>query len=149
MLTARRALVGLALLVLTAAALAPLWVERIEQPGDPGSRLQAVSEAFVRYREETGKWPCDWSGRSSFAARLSSFDCVAGQGPGGEVVDRWGNVLRVVYQAPTPKLPGASRGAIALVSPGRNGELETRDSSAVRGEAAGDDQIWIVTREVR
>jgi hypothetical protein len=147
--TARRALVGLALLVLTAAALAPLWIERIAQPEDPGSRLRAVSEAFVRYREETGTWPCDWRGRTSFAARLSSFDCVAGRGPGGEVVDRWGNVLRVVYQAPTPKLPGAGRGAIALVSPGRNGELETRDSSAIRGEAAGDDQVWIVTREVR
>jgi hypothetical protein len=55
----------------------------------------------------------------------------------------------VAVRLERPKLPGASRGAIALVSPGRNGELETRDSSAVRGEAAGDDQIWIVTREVR
>jgi hypothetical protein len=149
MRAARQVLVGLGLLVATGAALAPLWIGRIEQLDDPGSRLQRVSEVFVRYREETGSWPCEWTGRTSFAARLSSFECVAGQGLGGEVVDRWGNVLRVIYQAPTSKLPEASRGAIALVSSGMNGELETRDSSAIRGEAAGDDRVWVVTREVR
>jgi hypothetical protein len=148
---ARQTLVGLGLLLVAGAAALVLRLGHVEtaEVGEVDPLLADVAAAFRAHREATGSWPCRWSGRSSSATRLESFECLADRGLGGTVVDRWGNPLRVVYQAPTPRLIGASRGVISLVSLGPDGALETQDSRAVEGRAAGDDRLELVTRDAR
>jgi hypothetical protein len=148
---ARETLVGLGLLLVAGSALLVLRLGYVEtaEIEESEALLAEVAATFRVHREETGSWPCGWSGDSSSATRLDSFACLADRGLAGAVVDRWGRPLRVVYQSPTPRLIGASGGVIALVSSGPNGELETRDSQALEGRSAGDDRVEVVTREVR
>jgi hypothetical protein len=108
-----------------------------------------VAEVFLRYHDETGLWPCAWTGKTSSITLLASFQCLQRRGLGGKVVDEWDSLLRVVYQAPDAEIEGAEGGVIALISPGPDGKVNTRLSRAIHGKPEGDDRVHVVTRDIR
>jgi hypothetical protein len=146
---------GMALVALVCALLAPLAMDRLPIEREPETRpvrdegpdpMEQVADAFVRYRKRHGEWPCGWNGTSSSATSFVGFRCLD---DAADLRDRWGRAFRVVFQAPTGRIPGSADGAIALVSMGPDGELQTPDSLALRGESAGDDQVRLIARGVR
>lgn len=151
MKNAREMIVGTALLLFFgSAALLPLWTDQVaeDDPRRHQASLDTVAQAFLDYHEETGLWPCAWTGDASSITLLNSFQCLQRRGLGGKVVDEWGRLLRVVYQARSGEVPGAANGAVALVSPGPNGTIETRVVSAIDGVAEGDDLVRVVARSI-
>jgi hypothetical protein len=103
--------------------------------------LLALGDQLVRQRERSGAWPCHWLGRSS-QVELGSATCL----PGAAARDAWGRPILAVYQRPTPRIPGAAGGVIALISAGTDGTVSTSRRRAVEGKAAGDDRLHVVTR---
>jgi hypothetical protein len=104
--------------------------------------LLQLADRLARERERSGVWPCHWLGRSS-QVELGSATCL----PGAPARDAWGRPVLAVYQRPTPRIPGAGGGVIALISAGSDGTVSTSRRRAVEGKAAGDDRVHLVTRQ--
>jgi hypothetical protein len=135
MQSAWAAVMGVALAALIVALLAPLAMDMLPMEREPEARpvpvdgpdpIEKVVDAFVRYRKRSGDWPCGWTGTSSSATSFVGFRCL---GDVSDLRDRWGRPFRVVFQAPTRRIPGAVDGAIALISAGPDGELQTSRSA--------------------
>ena len=95
---------------------------------DPWRRvasLDQVSAVFESYHRETGLWPCAWGGGASSVAPLSEYQCLRSRGFSGKIVDRWGSLIRVIYQSPSDELELAAHGVVSLVSTGPDGERQT------------------------
>ena len=131
---------------LLAAVATPQFVRhmRDSRAEATGIRLRELGSGFSRYHHERGSWPCHWGHRSG-QLELDSLACRVPALPGPR--DAWGRAILAVYQRPTPRIPGAANGVIALISAGADGRVSTSRRRAVEGKPVGDDSVHVVTRD--
>ncbi len=139
--------------------------------------MKTVGNAFNAYRINTGSWPSNdpTAAVTTKNEELRNFACfysnvhtrtnwkgpylnqgvgtgaamtVAGSTASGNtgLIDPWGNAYKVYWFAKNAQMGPA--GGIAIVSPGRNGTVNSSLAQIAQGIAASDDVVVVVTRRL-
>jgi prepilin-type N-terminal cleavage/methylation domain-containing protein len=159
-----------------AGILTPVIINEVEKSKSAKATadLRLLSDAFNRYRLDTGRWPENYTpaqvptatrtvnGFSCFfrdAHNLMGWDgpyvpvdagnnniaVISGTDRRG-LVDPWGQYYRL-YTFRKGDRMGVG-GGIAVVSTGPDGQLNSSTTDIASGRATGDDQIYVVARKL-
>jgi type II secretory pathway pseudopilin PulG len=173
------AVVIVAVLAILAGIVTPLVVREVAKGKVSRVRndMEAVATAFNQYYVDTSYWPEAWTGAASSTVDLLTFpslyansqNLTGWDGPYMErgvmngavmqatigagnartgLIDPWKTPFRIVYGALGAAGAGAA-GAISVVSAGPDRVFNTSTTSALAGEATGDDIVRVITRRVR
>ncbi len=173
------AIVIVAVIAIIGGILTPMVIKEVAKSKISRGRadMEALSTAYNEYFADTGFWPENADGSTTFNVDLVGFKCMftndktllGWDGPyldraviqaGAQVVsylnganyagvvDPWGRPFRVFYAA-VGSGTGGPGGAIAIVSGGPNKTINTNSTNALAGVASSDDLVKVVTKRLR
>ncbi|MBU1702393.1 MAG: type II secretion system protein GspG [Candidatus Eisenbacteria bacterium] len=172
------AIVIVGILAVLAGILTPLVIQEVgkSKVSRAKSDMEAISTAFNQYYMDTTFWPSKWTGSSNDEQDLVAFSCLysnteglntwdgpymergvqsgsdmvvalASNGVYRGVVDPWGLPYKVYYGKKGTNRGGPG-GAIAIISGGPDGVIDTAAQRLLQGDPKKDDIIAVVTRKV-